>query len=206
LMDTGRYTLLLSRVMRRLYERGLVDSKGGNASLRVRLGGLDVVLITPSGVWKAEIDPDDVAALTLDGVVLYGRPSVEYPMHLEIYRRLGASAVVHAHNPLATALGESTLLEAMLPETIDTCIASVPHYPSGSRELAEAVASRMAESGCRLVVIEGHGVVAAAHGEPEKALLKALDLVESVELAAQRLLARLALGAARLGEALRWPW
>ncbi len=204
--DASRYTSLLARVMRRLYERGLIDSKGGNASVRVRLGSLDIVLVTPSGAWKPEIDPDDVAALTLDGVVLHGRPSVEYPMHLEIYRRTGATAVVHAHNPLATALAESSLLEAMLPETIDTCIATVPHYPSGSRALADAVVSRMVESGCGIIVIEGHGVVAAASGDPEAALVKALDLVESVELAAQRLLARLALGAARIGEALRWPW
>ncbi len=198
------YTALLAKVMRRLYERGLIDSKGGNASLRVKLGSMDVVLMTPSGAWKPEISPDSIAALTLDGTVIYGRPSVEHPMHLEIYRRTGATAIVHAHNPLATVLAEPTLLEANLPETIDTCIAIVPHYPSGSRELAEAVASKVA-GGCKIVVIESHGVVAAAEGEPRKALIKALDLVEAVEIAAARTLARLVLSAGELSSLLRWP-
>ena len=198
------YTVLLSKVMRRLYERGLIDSKGGNASIRVKLGSMDVVLMTPSGAWKPEIDPDEIAALSLDGTVIYGKPSVEHPMHLEIYRRTGATAVVHAHNPLATALAEATLLEANLPETIDTCIAVVPHYPSGSRALAEAVASKM-ERGCGIVVIESHGVVAAAEGEPRRALIKALDLIEAVEIAAWRVLAKTAAAATLISEQLRWP-
>ena len=198
------YTSLLARVMRRLYERGLIDSKGGNASVRVKLGSMDVILMTPSGAWKPEIDPSSIAALTLDGSVVYGRPSVEHPMHLEIYRRTDATAVVHAHNPLATALAETTLLEANLPETIDTCIARVPHYPSGSKLLAQAVAGKM-EEGCMIVVIESHGVVAAAGGEPRRALIKALDLVEAVEIAAKRVVARLAAAASDISALLRWP-
>ena len=198
------YTRLLARVMRRLYERGLIDSKGGNASVRVRLGSLEAMLITPSGAWKPEIDPDTIAVVALDGSVVYGKPSVEYPMHLEVYRRVPVNAIVHAHSPAATALAEETLLEANLPETIDTCIETVPHYPSGSKLLANAVASAM-EKGCRVVAIEAHGVVAAAEGPPEKALIKALDLVEAVEIAGMRLLSRIALSAAELSRLLRWP-
>ncbi len=187
------YAETLAKIMRRLYQRGLIDVTGGNASIRVRLGGEQFVLITPSGAAKDELKPEDIAVLDLDGNVVYGKPSSEYRLHLAIYREMPhVSAMVHAHNPLATILAPQFPLEALMPEAIDTCITIVPHLPAGSPELARETATRMNKSGCRVAVLEEHGVVAAAEGEPMKALIRALDLIEAVENAAQRLVASIA--------------
>ncbi len=194
------YTALLAEVMARMYRSGLIDVKGGNASIRVKLGDVDLVLITPGGVAKDSISPEDIAALTLKGVVIYGKPSSEYRLHLEIYRAIReAVAVVHAHNPLATIIAASIPLETFMPEAIDTCITRVPHLPAGSPGLAKETAKRLASSGCRIAVLEAHGVVALGVGEPREALIQALDLIEAVENAAKRALAALALGASVAG-------
>ncbi len=184
------YAEALAAVMKRMYQRGLIDVTGGNASIRVKLGGVDFVLITPGGAAKDVLKPEDMAVIDLEGNVVYGKPSSEYRLHLAVYREMpGASAIVHAHNPLATILAPHFPLETFMPEAIDTCITIVPHLPAGSVELARETASRMSRSGCRVAVLEKHGVVAVAEGEPLKALIRALDLVEAVENAAQRLVA-----------------
>ncbi len=186
-----QYARLVAEAMKRLYEKNLIELKGGNASIRVNIGGLEVILITPSGRAKDKINPDEVAAMTLDGNVVYGRPSSEYRLHLEVYRRIGrARAVVHAHNPLATVLAESGLpLEPFAGEAFNTCITMVEYHPAGTAELARAVADRLASSGCRVAVMERHGIVSIGEGaDPEKALLDAIELVEAVELAAFRAL------------------
>ncbi len=189
------YSKLVADAMARLYKRGLVELKGGNMSIRVAIGDRDVVLVTPSGAAKDSIDPNDVAAVMLDGQVIYGRPSSEYRLHLEIYKRIGdARAVVHAHNTFATVLREGGLpLEPFAGEAFNTCISWIEYRPAGSRELAEAVASKLAETGCRVAVMERHGVVSIGVGpDPRRALLDAIELIEAVETAALRALAVLA--------------
>ncbi|AEM39467.1 class II aldolase/adducin family protein [Pyrolobus fumarii 1A] len=190
---------LVVHAMRMLYERGLVDIKGGNVSVRFRLGGIDGMLVTPGGVAKNSINPDDVAIVLLDGSIIYGKPSSEYRLHLEIYRRMSfATAVVHAHNPLTVALGESIPLEPFAGEALDTCVTIVPHYPAGSKELAIETATRLEKSGCRAAILSGHGVVAVGEGDPKRALINAIEIIEALEYAAWRALATLAAAPLRI--------
>ena len=74
--------------------------------MSVRAG--DTVAITPSGVSYAEMRPEDVCLVTLDGTEPAGlvqeTPSSETPMHLAIYAATKAGAVVHTHSPEVIAL------------------------------------------------------------------------------------------------------
>lgn len=88
------------------YERHLMTSNDGNISARMENGH---VLITPSGISKGRLNPDDLLVVDLDGNILSSRPdrkpSSETPMHLEVYRhRRDVRAVMHAHPIFATTL------------------------------------------------------------------------------------------------------
>ena len=87
---------------RRLAAEGLVTGTSGNVSARVD----DRVAITPTGAVLAELEAGDVTVVDLDGAVLEGSlaPTSEADLHLGVYRRYQAGAVVHTHAPTATAL------------------------------------------------------------------------------------------------------
>jgi L-fuculose-phosphate aldolase len=88
------------------YNRHLTTSNDGNISIRMSDGN---VLITPSGLSKGRLNPDDLLIVDLDGNVISSRPdrkpSSETPMHLEVYKhREDVYAVLHAHPIFATTL------------------------------------------------------------------------------------------------------
>ena len=183
---------LVAEAMRLLYERGLVSLRGGNVSVVDRERGL--VYISPSGMPRHLIDAGDVAVIDLDGRVLEGRPSSEWRMHVEIYRRIpGAAAVVHAHAPTAVAaasagleLRVSSMVEASYSLGNCEAVPVAPWAPPGTWELARAVAGALESSGCRGAIMERHGVV--AYGE---SVYHALDAVEAMEDLAREELARI---------------
>ena len=88
------------QVCQRLYNRNMLAAADGNISMKVA----DGILITPSGKSKAFIEAEDIAFITQDNEILFGRPSSERLMHLAIYNQVKeAQAVVHAHPPTAIA-------------------------------------------------------------------------------------------------------
>ena len=87
-------------ICKRLHRRNMLAAADGNVSLKVE----DGILITPSGKAKAFIEIEDIALITQDNEILYGNPSGERLMHLEVYNQCEeAMAVVHAHPPTAIA-------------------------------------------------------------------------------------------------------
>ena len=86
----------------RLAADGLVTGTAGNVSA---LAG-ELVAVTPTGARLDEVTAQQVAVVGLDGAVVDGElaPSTELGLHLGIYRRGDAGAVVHTHSPFATAL------------------------------------------------------------------------------------------------------
>ena len=95
------------RVTRIVANQGLVRSSDGNISIRLEA---DRFLVTPSGLYKMAMEPDDPIIVDSSGTVLVGkpglRPTSEINMHLEAYRqRPDIQAVLHAHPPFATAKG-----------------------------------------------------------------------------------------------------
>ncbi|MSP43341.1 MAG: class II aldolase/adducin family protein, partial [Alphaproteobacteria bacterium] len=83
---------------------GLSPGKSGNVSARA---GEDHILITPTGVPYADLNPQDIVALDMEGRAAAGSllPSSEWHFHVAIYRaRPEINAVVHSHSLYATAL------------------------------------------------------------------------------------------------------
>ena len=178
-------------VCRRLYERGLVAGPDGNVSVRQEDGS---ILVTPSGLSKVDVTPDDLVVVTLDGRVREGRhaPASELRMHLRIYqRRPDVDAVVHAHPPAATgfAVAGEAFVAPVLPEVILQLgeVPLVPYATPGSDALADAFEPFLASHDGFLMANHGATTVAPT-------LTTALQRMESLEHAARILVAARALG------------
>jgi len=104
-----------------LEEKGLVVATDGNFSTRLPDGN---ILITPSGLPKGRLTIDSLVKIDLEGRKVKGtyKPSSEYRMHLEVYRkRQDVNAVVHTHSPYATAFAVSHIpLEPVVSEAVLT--------------------------------------------------------------------------------------
>lgn len=127
------------------YERHLVTSNDGNISARMLDGN---ILITPSGISKGRLNPEDMLVVDLEGKVISSRPdrkpSSETPMHLEVYKqRPDVRGVLHAHPIYATTLTVSGLQFPVdvLPEVLLT-LGDVPitaYATPSSHEDAEVI-------------------------------------------------------------------
>ncbi len=119
----------LIEIGRIAYQRGLLTANDGNISVRLPDGN---ILITPSGLCKGRLAPEDLLVITPEGEVVQAapgrRPTSEQPMHLEVYRlRPDVHAVLHAHPPYAVALTVAgfNLRDDFLPEVRMT-LGSIP--------------------------------------------------------------------------------
>lgn len=123
----------------RIYNRGYVASNDGNISARI---DSERILITPTGVSKGFMKPEDLIIVDLNGKLLSGgkKQSSESNMHLQIYAdRPDISSVCHAHPPYATgfAVAGIPLNRMILPEVIITLgtIPIVEYGTTGTSEL-----------------------------------------------------------------------
>jgi L-ribulose-5-phosphate 4-epimerase len=153
----------LAATTRELYDRQLVTAGGGNLSVRSpeRPGTL---WITPSGIFKGGLGPEDMVLVDLDGNQLEGphRPSVETGYHAGIMRaRPHVGAVVHSHAPLATVFAVAGM--DMLPVTTEAVLlAGYPtcdFRPGGSHELHDAVMRELGATSARGAFLRNHGLV-----------------------------------------------
>ncbi len=173
-MDEAWIRNLVCEAMRMLYVKGLITPLAGNISVRL---SDERIIVTPSRFPKFVLRPEHLSVVDIHGNHVEGpRPSSEIRMHLEIYRRVpDARAVVHIHGlyaPILAHLVEPIVtmeLHALGLDRDSICVA--PPLEPGSIELAQTVAS-YASRGCRIVVLQLHGIV--AYGR---------DLVEALELA-----------------------
>jgi L-fuculose-phosphate aldolase len=100
-LDTERRAL--ADACHRLASEGLVLGTAGNVSVRAD----DRVVVTPTGCVLAEVAPDEMSVVDLDGGSVEGpAPTSELGLHLGVYRAMDwTGAVVHTHSPMATAVG-----------------------------------------------------------------------------------------------------
>jgi L-fuculose-phosphate aldolase len=86
----------------RLAAEGMVVGTAGNVSVRVD----DHVVVTPTGGVFGSMRADDMVVVDRGGAVIEGplAPTSELGLHLLLYERMDAGAVVHTHAPYATAL------------------------------------------------------------------------------------------------------
>ncbi|RLE53326.1 MAG: class II aldolase/adducin family protein [Candidatus Methanomethylicota archaeon] len=167
-----------------LHAKGLITGIEGNISVRVQ--GLDQMIITPSGPYKPWIKRDDLITMSFDGRIVKGvhKPSIEWKMHAEVYRRReDVNAIVHAHNPFTLGL---TLANANLePITAEAALiveklGKIPFLYPGSDELARKVGEEFARGKCA-VILENHGVVCS--GPSLEEALSITEVLEEVAIA-----------------------
>ena len=127
-------------VCQRLWERGLIAGADGNVSVRL---AEDRILVTPAGMSKVDVRPDDLVEVRPDGEHVHGnrRASTELAVHLRIYgRRPDVGAIVHAHPPIATgfAVAGEGFASCVLPEVIFQVgwVPLVPYEMPGTEALA----------------------------------------------------------------------
>jgi L-ribulose-5-phosphate 4-epimerase len=157
----------LAEFSRRSFQRGLVSGAGGNLSARVP--GTDTVLITPTGISLADIQPEINILMTLEGAVVQAlpgfRPSKETSFHLGVYRlRPDILAIAHLHPPYATAFsnkGRSLPLVTINSRVILQEVPCIECAPPGSKELCDFVTEGVAKyPGVKVLLMREHGVLA----------------------------------------------
>jgi L-fuculose-phosphate aldolase len=139
-----------------------VIGSGGNVSERVD----ERFAITPTGASLESLEPEQVTIVDSAGDVVDGplAPSSELFLHLGIYERYGAGAVVHTHSPVATAL--SCVLEE-LPCVhyqlllLGGTVRVAPYRTFGTPELAEVTVAAL--EGRTAALMANHGAIVYAH-------------------------------------------
>ncbi|MCC8087362.1 MAG: class II aldolase/adducin family protein [Clostridium sp.] len=140
---------------------GLVALSGGNVTLRMTDG---TVLVPPSGMVYEDMVPGDILVMDLEGNVLEGerKPSVDVRALLYILtHKPEVNAVIHTHQPYATAVG---LVTDELPCNLTTlanatrgAVKVCPYSSAASMqmgiEVVENIGDRLA------VILKHHGVI-----------------------------------------------
>jgi len=168
--------------MRRLYNKNLTTTSGGNISLRLDENRL---LITPSALDKGRMKSNQIGLLTMRGEnkTIPLKPSIESGMHIALYnKRPDIKAIVHAHPPVAssfTALRKSIncTLTAEARAILGTP-KTAPYALMGTALLADIVAESAA--GTNVILLENHGIICLG-----LTLLAAFDRMEVLEAAAK---------------------
>ena len=161
----------VAKVARRMIESGLVTGTSGNVSARTPEGD---VLITPSGLDYAQLEPEDIVLVDLDKNLLEGslEPSSETPMHTGIYKvRLNAEAVVHTHSRYATTLAclgwEIPPVHYMLTAlSQDGRVPLAPYAAYGTEEVAGYASEALGESH-NVCLLQNHGTIAVGESAEE---------------------------------------
>jgi L-fuculose-phosphate aldolase len=172
----------VARFMRRLYKQGLTTTSGGNISLRI---SDDIIVITPSATDKGRMRWREVGMMNILGENLTSelRPSIEFEMHLSIYRKnKDTKAIVHAHPVCASAFTAmkskiSTILTAEARAILGDPVL-VPYALMGTTDLASIVADHAVNSD--ILLLENHGILTTG-----STLLQAFDKIEVLENAAK---------------------
>ncbi len=167
---------------RKLDRKNLITATGGNVSCRA---GEDCILITPRGVPKADLRPEELISASLDGKLHagVGRPSSEMGMHLQVYqKRPDVGAVVHAHPPVATALTLAGIKfnSKVLPESwlMLGRVPTAPYATPSTDELTRSIDPYI--EGHRAILLHRHGAITFG-----RTVAESLERMEELEHAAR---------------------
>lgn len=140
---------------------GLIALSGGNVSLKV---DKDRVLVTPSGMIYEELEIDDIILMDLSGKIIEGtrKASVDTKALLYIYNNMPEiNAVIHTHQPYATALGlveeefkcNLTTLANATKGSVSVC----PFSSAASEQMGIEAVENL--NGKLAVILKNHGVI-----------------------------------------------
>lgn len=178
------------------YQQGWVPATSGNFSVRAGQS----IWITPSGMDKGSLRPEDLLEADLEGRVPTDgpKPSAETALHVILYRRrAGARAILHVHSIWNTILSERfaaigylplegyELLKALSGVATHMHLERVPviensqDYAALSRAFEEALATHPAAHG---VLLNRHGLYTWGQSVAEaRRHLEALEFLFEVE-------------------------
>jgi len=165
----GRYDDYKRRVLQvsqRLSADGYFGSKSGSAgNVSMLVEGENAVVVTPTRLQYDVMTVEDICVVDFDLARVEGdrKPSIETPMHVAAYQvRADVSAVIHTHQTFASAL---SILNQPIPPLFDevtlaigNTIDVVPYALSGSRELHDNVARKLANR-CHCYILQNHGTL-----------------------------------------------
>lgn len=165
-----------------LLKQGLLYGRGGNMSVR---GGNGTFVITPSQKDYSQLTVEDFVTLDMEGNIIKGEknPSVEVPLHLEIYkRRKDVQSVFHTHSTYASVLA---VTHTPLPVQIDELTVRLggevevcKYAMTGTEDLARNVADSLGNKNA--VIMANHGCVTVG-----KSVAEALENAILLENAAK---------------------
>jgi L-fuculose-phosphate aldolase len=157
---------------------GLVEGTAGNLAARLPDGN---AVLTPSSLDYLEMTLDDLVVCDLDGTVLEGErsPTTEKALHLGALRlHPEINATMHCHAKFATMFA---LTRQTIPAVIEEFVvyvggdvACADYCTTGTDDLGEEVAKRVADRAC--VLMANHGLFAVA--KDPKHVLHVAQLVE----------------------------
>ena len=171
------------RISLEILKRGLVLGTMGNCSTRVY--GHNMIAITPRSMDYNVLSDDDIVLVDYTGKITERglEPSIELPMHLEIYRvRKDISAIIHTHSVFACAIAATG---KSVPPVVDELMV----YLGGEIELAEyaipgtqqlAVNTVKALGEKNAVLLANHGMVGV--GKDLKTALLSCEIVEKASM------------------------
>jgi len=166
-----------------LLKQGLLYGRGGNMSFRGENG---TFVITPSQKDYSQLTVEDFVTLDMEGNIIKGEknPSVEVPLHLEIYkRRSDVQSVFHTHSTYASVLA---VTHSSLPVLIDELTVRLggevevcKYAMTGTEDLAKNVADSLGKKNA--VLMANHGCVTVGKSVAE-ALENAVLLENSAKV------------------------
>jgi L-fuculose-phosphate aldolase len=185
--DLARYSGWIAQL-------GFAPGTSGNLSARLDRNRL---LVTPTGVCKRFLKPEDLVIVDLQGCLLAGdrNATSELSMHLAIYHlRDDIHAVIHSHPPIATAFACSGrgLDDRLCQEAVMT-LGAVPlarYATTGTDEVAASLVPLIPSHDA--ILMENHGAVTYGFN-----LLEAFSRTETLEHLAHVALACHQLGSPR---------
>jgi L-fuculose-phosphate aldolase len=151
----------MCEIGRRIWLKGFCAGNEGNHSYRLPNGKF---LVTPTGISKGNLKPDDICVVDVNGKQLAGKRkrSSEFLMHAHIYKaRPDVNCVIHSHPPHATAF-------AVAGVELPTCIHpeaevflgpvhTAKYVTPGDTRLGESIDPFLKDS--NTIVLGNHGVV-----------------------------------------------
>ena len=140
----------------------MVVGTAGNVSMRVG----DQIVVTPTGGVFGEMRGEDMAVVGRGGELIDGplAPTSELALHLLLYERMDAGAVVHTHAPYASALScvvdeVPAVHYSML--MFGGALKVAPYATFGTDELAQNVLGAL--EGRTACLMQNHGHVGYGH-------------------------------------------
>lgn len=175
----------ITKVISRIYKRGLTTTSGGNISIKDEDGN---IWVTPSAIDKGSLRASDIICVKNDGSIIgKHKPSSEFPFHKAIYEaRPDIKSVIHAHPPALVSFS----IVRQIPNTniisqakhICGPIGYAKYRLPGSEDLGDVIADEF-KKGYKAVIMENHGTVLGGSD-----LTDAYERFEALEFCASTIL------------------